>query len=264
MRGSPEKPAEGDTMAERFQDAVPTWESQLDMTRNVVRQQLVQRQLFRHLDELAPGSRAVDLGCGQGTIAASLSGRGFKVVASDPSPELLARARQTYSGLGVSFIEGSLDDLDTLVPEPVDVVCCHGVVMYLPALEPAVEKLVERLRPGGLLSLLTRNQASIAFRAGMSEKWSDVVESFDATYYDNRVGVAHVRADTPDDVFAACQAAGATVEAWYGVRIFTDHWGNVRPSADIAAIVEAEDEAGRRDPYRRLASLTHVIARRVA
>jgi S-adenosylmethionine-dependent methyltransferase len=249
-------------VSDGFEGSVPTWTAQLSNARNVVRQQLVERQLFRHIEELEPGSRVVDVGCGQGTIAVALAQKGFRVLGVDPSTALLARARAASAGLDVSFVEGTLDDLDTLAPKAVDAVCCHGVVMYLPELEPAVERLVGPLRPGGLLSLLTRNQAGIAFRAGMTGNWTEALSSFDATHYDNRVGVRGARADPPEAVIAACEAVGATVQAWYGVRVFTDHWGDVPPPAEIADIVALEDQAGRREPYRRLAALTHVIARR--
>jgi 2-polyprenyl-3-methyl-5-hydroxy-6-metoxy-1,4-benzoquinol methylase len=32
-----------------------------------------------------------------------------------------------------------------------DVVCCHGVAMYLPSLEETVKALVAATRPGGLV-----------------------------------------------------------------------------------------------------------------
>jgi hypothetical protein len=49
--------------------------------------------------------------------------------------------------------------------------------------------------------------------------------------------------------------------AWYGVRLFTDHWGRQPTERNFADILAAEREAGRRDPYRSLAALTHTIAR---
>ena len=253
-----------------FGGAVPRWASQLGLTRNVVRQALVQRQLAGHLGALPAGASALDVGCGQGTVAVGLAERGFDVVGVDPSEELLARARAlaldaeagTGSPLAIRFVAGTLDDLPGLVPAPVDVVCCHGVLMYLPELQAPVAQLVRCLRPGGLLSLVTRNQAGIAFRAGMTGRWDEVLHSFDARHYDNRVGVSGARADTPEEVVAACAAAGADVEAWYGVRLFTDHWDDVAPPDDLDRLIDVEEEAGRRDPYRRVTSLTHVVARR--
>ncbi len=140
-----------------------------------------------------------------------------------------------------------------------DVVCCHGVVMYLPSLDEAVTSLAATIRPGGLVSLLTRNRASIAMRAGMTGDWLGAMRGFDARHYTNRLGAEGVRADDPEAVFAALADVGITTLAWYGVRLFTDHWADVCPPADINEVVAAEAEAGRRDPYRRLAALTHTI-----
>jgi SAM-dependent methyltransferase len=249
-------------MGQPFGTAVSAWTATLDKTRNVVRQRLVQAQLLDHIADLPSGSTVLDVGCGQGTIAIALAERGMRVVGVDPSEELLARARRGARGLDTTFVSGTIDTLGDLVPQPVDLVCCHGVVMYLPELGPAVDALVDRLRPGGTLSLLSRNQAGIAFRAGMTQRWDDVPAAIATTHYANRVGVDDARADRPEDVASACAAAGADVTAWYGVRLFTDHWGDQEPPPDIDAIVRAEDAACRRDPYRQVAALTHTIARR--
>ena len=54
------------------------------------------------------------------------------------------------------------------------------------------------------------------------------------------------------------------VAAWYGVRIFNDAVPvemDVPVDEDLAALLEAEDRAGRIDPYRWIGSQMHVIAR---
>lgn len=152
---------------------------------------------------------------------------------------------------------GDLDDLGGAF----DVVCCHGVLMYLPDLAASVAALVRLTAPGGLVSVLTRHRAGIAMRAGMSGEWATALRGFDARTYDNRLGHQRLRADDPDEVVAAFERLDATVEAWYGVRLFTDHWGDRPPPDDLADLLTAEEEAGRRDPYRRLTALTHVLAR---
>ena len=111
-----------------------------------------------------------------------------------------------------------------------------------------------------MLYILTRNQAGIAMRAGMTGQWPDALTGFDATHYTNRLGVADARTDRPDAVRAALATAGARVEAWYGVRLFTDHWENQPPPPELDRIIAAEAEAGRRDPYRQVAALTHTLA----
>lgn len=147
-------------------------------------------------------------------------------------------------------------------PVQCDVVCCHGVVMYLPSLTEAIATIVGLARPGGLVSVLSRNQAGIAMRAGMSGHWRAALDGFDADHYTNRLGLTDLRADHPDAVQHALHAAGADTLAWYGVRLFTDHWDHDQPPAYLDDLLEAEDQAGQRDPYRQLAALTHTLATR--
>ncbi len=57
---------------------------------------------------------------------------------------------------------------------------------------------------------------------------------------------------------------GVRPEAWYGVRLFVDHLHDDRTAgaAELAQIVAVEHEASRRDPYRQLSRLFHLVGRR--
>jgi SAM-dependent methyltransferase len=237
------------------------------MVRDAVRQELVSRQLAAHLSGLPGRLRVLDAGCGQGTQAIALARLGHDVVGTDLSHELLTAAGAAAAGEPDDVrqrLHFEVDDLLAMGDEHLasyDLVCCHGVAMYLPSLEDAVRALAAATRPGGLISLLTRNRAGIAMRSGMTQRWSEAVAAFDARTYDNRLGIESVRADEPGEVQLAFHDAGAAVVAWYGVRLFTDHWGQVPPGSDFPEVLAAEEEAGRRDPYRQVAALTHTIAR---
>lgn len=252
-----------------FGAAVSAWRQRLGLVRDVVRQELVHRQLIDHLPDLgsATAVRVLDIGCGQGTQLLRLAIAGYHVTGLDPSRELLALAEKAVVGAGPDVADrvvlklGSIGDWRT-VGEDFDAVCCHGVVMYLPSLQDAVLQLVEAARVGGVISILAKNRANLAFRAAMSGDWSGTLSAFEARRYTNRIGVNNARADDPEDVIEALAAAGAETLAWYGVRLFTDHWGDVEPPPEMDRILQAEIEAGRHDPYRHLASATHVIARR--
>ena len=250
-------------MSDCFSDGVVPWQEKLGLTRDAVRQALVTRQLSEHLPPPSSSIRVLDVGCGQGTQAIRLARAGYSVVGIDPADALLARARQGAREMGVrlSLRPGTLEDPGPEVGAPFDVVCCHGVLMYLPDLRSAIARLVGLTRPGGLVSVLTRNRFGIAMRAGLSGDWDGALDGFDARYYRNRLGIADVRADEPADVVTAFRASGADVHAWYGVRLFTDHWRDEPTPEDLARLLDAEYEAGRRDPYRHVAALTHVIAR---
>lgn len=210
----------------------------------------------------------LDAGCGQGTQAVALARLGHEVVGLDRSEELLAvaedaaRAEPGPIRERLSFVVGDLLALGAEHHRAYDLVCCHGVAMYLPSLEGTVDALLGALRPGGLVSLLTRNRPAIAMRAGMSGDYAGALAAFGARTYTNHLGVESVRADEPAEVRAALAAAGAEVAAWYGVRLFCDHLpAEAPPPRRLDALLAAEEEAGRRDPYRSLAALTHTLAR---
>jgi S-adenosylmethionine-dependent methyltransferase len=237
------------------------------MVRDAVRQELVSRQISSHLSALHGPLRALDAGCGQGTQAIALARLGHEVVGIDLSEALLGAARSAAADESddvqrrLEFEVGDLLALADEHTENYDLVCCHGVAMYLPSLEDTVRALAGATRRGGLISLLTRNRAGIAMRAGMTGRWTEAIAAFDARTYDNRLGIEVVRADEPSEVQVALDRAGATTVAWYGVRLFTDHWGQERPGSDFPEILAAEQVAGSRDPFRSVAALTHTIAR---
>lgn len=248
-----------------FAGGVATWRRNLGNVRDAVRQELVARQLAAHL----PGRPldVLDAGCGQGTQALRLARLGHRVIGVDVSDELLRDARRAAADEPAAvrerldFRHGDVLELGARHPAAFDVVCCHGVLMYLPSLAEAVRSLAAAARPGALVSLLTRNRAGIAMRAGMSKDWEGAVAAFDADRYTNRLGLEHLRAHEPDQVADALRAAGAQRLAWYGVRLFCDHWPATDPPPDLLALLRAEEEAGRRDPYRAVAALTHTVAR---
>ena len=252
---------------ERFEPAVDAWLAGLGLVRDAVRQELVRRQLAANLPAPAEPLRVLDAGCGQGTQAIALARLGHHVVGLDVSDTLLETARggaalqPTDVRRRLDFVVGDLLALGDQHIGHYDLVCCHGVAMYLPSLEVTVRALVRACRPGGLLSLLTRNRSGIAMRAGMRGEWAAALEGFDACPDDNRLGLAAVRADEPSEVRTALTAAGAACTAWYGVRLFSDHLAQEPPGDDFTQLLAAEEEAGRRDPYRSLAALTHTIAR---
>lgn len=94
------------------------------------------------------GARSVvDLGCGDGTLAATLAGDGFAVTGVDPSAEALVLARQNAPG--ATFLQSTVEDLAT--SERFDAACFVNSLHHV-----AVERMRDALgvaagivRPGG-------------------------------------------------------------------------------------------------------------------
>lgn len=102
--------------------------------------------------DLAPGTRVLDIGCGNGSMAKLFVERGCTVVGVDPSAQGIAHARQR--GLPNTRFEQSLATaalIDELGEAPFDIVVSTEVVEHLYAPRDWAACSFRALRPGGSL-----------------------------------------------------------------------------------------------------------------
>ena len=248
------------------------WQTRLGKLRDVVRQELVARQLGAELPP--PPVPVIDLGCGQGTQALRLARRGYAVTGVDASADLLARFERDLAAepaqvrARVRVERGLIEHwAERAVVSPVAVVLCHGVLMYQADPDPVLRAIAGLTAPGGTVSLLVRNGDALAMRPGLGGDWAACAAAFGSDQYANRIGVT-ARADRLADLTGRLAGHGLQLTAWYGVRVFTDSAASDagppdRP-ADLRALLDCEERAGRTDPYRQVAALLHLIARRPA
>ncbi len=243
------------------------WQARLGKLRDVVRQELVARQLGVELPP--PPVRIIDLGCGQGTQALRLARRGYEVTGVDASADLLARFERDLAAepaevrARLRVEHGMIEDYaERSGVSRSAAVLCHGVLMYLPDPDPVLRAIAGLTAPGGLVSLLVRNGDGLAMRPGLLGDWGACAAAFGSAGYANRIGVS-ARADRLADLTARLADHGLEVTGWYGVRVFTDAVpDDAEPPPDLDALLACEERAGRTDPYRRVAALLHVLARR--
>ena len=176
--------------------------------------------------------------------------------------ECLDRENEGVRGR-VRLVRGPGEEaVSTLGRETFDASLCHGVLMYLEESGPLVEALVDIVRPGGLVSILTKNADALAMRPALEGRYRDALVAFDSDRDTGRLGVKN-QAHTVAGISEMLEERGVEVVRWYGVRVFTDHLGDLAPGPDLPEVLAAEWEAaGRRDPYRGVARLVHVLGRK--
>ncbi len=242
--------------------------------KGLVRTYVLHQQLLDHLPP-APAS-VLDVGGGAGHQSFPLARAGYDVTVLDPSAAMLDKARERLASLPeearrrVSVLEGDGEHAEEAVSgRRFDAVLCHGVLGYVEPPEPLVEQLCRCTADGGVVSIMTGNARAGAVRPALERRWDDALAAFDARH---EVGVLGVpgRADTVEELGALLRAGGVETEQWYGVWLFVDwlEFSGVEldpsDSEQVAATVAVELEAARRDPYRALSRVFHLVGRKVA
>jgi S-adenosylmethionine-dependent methyltransferase len=237
-----------------------------------VRTYVMHHHLLAHLPK--PPATVLDVGGGAGHQSFPLAQAGYDVTLLDPSRAMLDKAQQRLDQLPentrqrVTLLQADGENADEAVHgRRFDAVLCHGVLGYLEEPEPLVDQLCRCTAPGGIVSIMTGNARASAVRPALERRWDDALASFDAR---TEIGVLGVqgRADTVEEISELIRSKGVEPERWYGVWLFVD-WlefggAELDPSdtAQVAATAAVELAASRRDPYRQLSRVFHLVGRK--
>ena len=109
-------------------------------------------ELLARVDAASPRT-VVDLGCGEGSLTASLARRwpGARITGVDSSPEMLAAAEASAVPGRLGFQLG--DVRDWTPAGPVDVVVSNAVLHWVPGHPRLLARWAEALPPGGWLAV---------------------------------------------------------------------------------------------------------------
>jgi len=242
--------------------------------KGLVRTYVMHRQLLEHLPP--PPARVLDVGGGAGHQSFPLAQAGYDVTLLDPSPAMLDKARQRLSRLPaearqrVALVEADGEQADEAVGgQRFAAVLCHGVLGYLEQPERVVDQLCRCAADGGIVSIMAGNARAAAIRPAMERRWDDALASFDAKAEIGVLGLP-TRAHTVEELSEQVRARGVEPLRWYGVWLFTD-WLDFAGAAldpgdakQVAGTVAVELEASRRDPYRQLSRIFHLVGRKAA
>ena len=112
------------------------------------------------------GGATADIGCGSGREVAWLNANGFPAEGFDASDGLLAEAHSRYPHLKFSHAE--LPDFRGIAANTYDNVLCETVIMHLDRalIAPAIRRMLDIARPGGIFYLSWRVTAGADLRDG--------------------------------------------------------------------------------------------------
>ena len=239
-----------------------------------VRTYVMHQHLLDHLPP--PPASVLDVGGGAGHQSFPLARAGYEVTLLDPSPAMLDKARQRLDRLPgdarqrVTLVQADGEQADDAVNgRRFAAVLCHGVLGYLDRPEPLVDQLCRCAAAGGVVSIMTANAKAMPVRPALERRWDDALAAFDTR---TEIGVLGVqgRADTVEDISELMRSGGVEPLRWYGVWLFVD-WlefsgAELDPndSEQVAATARVELEASRRDPYRQLSRVFHLVGRKAA
>jgi SAM-dependent methyltransferase len=254
------------SLADRFADEAYA------SVKGYVRTYVMHQQLLEHLPP--PPAPVLDVGGGAGHQSFPLAQAGYDVTLLDSSPAMLDKARQRLQRLPaeaqrrVRLVQADGRNADGAVDgQRFAGVLCHGVLGYLEQPEPVVTQLCRCAAAGGIVSIMTGNAKTGAVRPALERRWDDALASFDVR---TEIGVLGVqgRADTVEELSDLLRSRDVEPLRWYGVWLFVD-WlefsgATLDPtdSQQVAATAAVELEASRRDPYRQLSRVFHLLGRR--
>ncbi|MEU7860994.1 methyltransferase [Nonomuraea sp. NPDC049141] len=229
-----------------------------------VRTYVLHQQLMEHLIE--PPGAVLDVGGGAGHQSFPLARAGYEVTLLDSSPTMLAKAEQRLASEApevrdrVRLVQARGEDAaEATGGRRFEAVLCHGVLMYVDDPGPLITSLSSCAAPGGIVSVMALNAKTLAIRPALERRWADALAAFESKGEQGVLGV-ETRADTVEELSELFRVNDVEPVAWYGVWLFAD-WMDLAVTEEVSAVAAVELRASRRDPYRRLSRVFHLVGR---
>ena len=120
-----------------------------------------------YIDEHSPvaGQRLVDVGCGGGILAEAMAQRGASVTGIDmgEAPLSVAKLHQLESGVDVTYLQSTAEELAEKEAGAFDVVCCLEMLEHVPDPGSVINACAAMATKGGSLYFSTINRNPKAF-----------------------------------------------------------------------------------------------------
>ncbi|MGD2119641.1 MAG: methyltransferase domain-containing protein [Chromatiales bacterium] len=244
-----------DALFDRFAERI------YDTDKGAWRLKLLQEDLqFLHD---ATGLDVWDAGCGFAQISAWLAAAGHRLTLCDVSQKMLARAQQDFAEAGLSgeFFRQPAQQLAARLPQ-FDLLLCHAVLEWLGQPLPTLTLLLDKVKPGGYLSLLFYNRNAMVYSNVLKGGWR-LKFLLDDSYLGKGNKLTPPNPQYPHEVLHLLQQNGFSVKKHTGVRVFHDYLDQpAMQQTELQELFELEYRYCRLPTYRDMGRYVHLLAQK--
>ena len=254
-----------------FEAGLSKWKADQSMPWNRFGYELVEHNLKKHIPVNSPPLRILDAGGGNGFDSLALARMNHQIDIVDISRQMLndARANAALAGVTDRLNTHAMDifSIDKIFSaDEFDIVLCHNVIQFVDEVKPLLEMLLQVLKPGGFISLITTNRYSLPYQAAFLEQDLDkAFAQLDAADQYNSIFEVNVHEYRSDEVIEWLTGMGLNFEKHYGIRCLYNYWGTNELKEDSAVygkLKKLEMEFTDREPYKQTARQFQLIARK--
>lgn len=215
----------------------------------------------------SPSLRVWDAGGGIGQMSERLAGLGHQVLLSDISAEMLQLAHERIApdpqlASRIALRQASIQQLSTSGAADFDLIVCHAVLEWLAEPEAVLLQMLQRLKPGGYLSLAVYNINAAILMNVIKGNFRKVLSGDMAGH---QGGLTPPNPQDPHRLIALLREAGFELCLCRGVRVAYDYLSRdlraQRSDDDVRAVEQA---LRARDAFWALGRYVHLLVYRPA
>ncbi len=241
-----------DDLAERFNARI------YDTAKGQLRLAILKQDL-QQFTEVKPLS-IWDAGCGAGQMSVWLAGFGHQLTLCDISEKLLHQARQEFAQarLDASFHHASIQQLAPQL-EQFDLIICHAVVEWLATPLETLKQVMDRVKPGGYLSLMFYNRNAMVYKNIIRGGWR-----LEPILNDRYIGVGNKLSPPypqyPFELIQFLQNNDFEIKQQSGIRVFSDYLNSEsRHQTNEQELLALELQYCRMPTYRDMGRYVHLL-----
>ncbi|PMH44957.1 tRNA uridine 5-oxyacetic acid(34) methyltransferase CmoM [Vibrio sp. 10N.286.49.B3] len=237
--------------------------------KGAIRQTIVWEDLecaLASLSDITPPLHVLDAGGGLAQVSQKIAQLGHQITLCDLSSEMLQLAKQEITNNDLleqyQFIHSAVQEIESHLNEPVDMVLFHAVMEWLVDPKTALEIVLKQVKAGGVASIMFYNHHGLVLKNVIC---GNIPHVLDGMPHRKRFKLQPQKGLKPEEVYQWIEDAGFEICGKSGIRSFSDYIGNMEYMGDYQTedVIALERQLCRTEPYLSLGRYIHVWAKKV-